>query len=404
MLRKKSQKLENVCYDIRGENLLLAQRMQEEGHKIYHLHTGNTYPFGFTAPEEIIQDVLHNLPTSQGYINSKGLYSARKAIMQECQLLNIRDVGIEDIYLGNGVSELINMALQALLDTQDEVLIPSPDYPLWTACTTLSGGTPIHYRCDEDNDWLPNLDDIRSKISKRTKALLIITPNNPTGSVYPESHLREMLQIAREHGLLVFADEIYQKITFHDTPAKPVASLCSDLFIITFNGLSKAYRLPGFRAGWMILSGNKHFAKDYIEGLDILSNMRLCSNVPVQHAIQTALGGHQSVRDLTQPSERLHQQLEYSYERLRNIPGVSCVKPKGALYLFPRFDTEYFPFQSDEIFVRDLLLEKKILLVQGTGFNYSTPDHVRMTFLPHLYDLEIIFDALEEFLLSYRQI
>ncbi|MEM9424363.1 MAG: pyridoxal phosphate-dependent aminotransferase [Spirochaetota bacterium] len=381
----------------------LAQRMTEEGHHIYQLNTGNTYPFGFEAPEEIIRDVLHNAPQSQGYIASKGLFSARKAVMQECQLLGIQGVDTEDIYMGNGVSELISIALQALLNNGDEVLIPCPDYPLWTACTSLAGGRPRHYLCDESNDWQPDLDDIRSKINSRSKALVIISPNNPTGTVYSEETLRELLEIARENRLLVFSDEIYQKITFHHITSTPLASLCDDVFIITFNGLSKAYRLPGFRVGWMILSGHgKHYATDFIEGLDILSSMRLCSNVPSQYAVQTALGGYQSVADLLLPQNRLNQQLEYCHRRIAEIPGLSCVKPKGALYFFPKLDEKIYPVPDDEVFACDLLCDKKIFLVQGTGFNIKDSQHFRITFLPPVFDLEVIFDRLADFLAHYN--
>ncbi len=400
---QKSHKLDNVCYEIRGENMRLAQQMAEEGQHIYQLNTGNTYPFGFSAPEEIIKDVLHNTPKAQGYIASKGLFSARKAIMQECQLMGIHGVDTEDIYMGNGVSELIHMALQALLNNGDEVLIPCPDYPLWTACTSLAGSVPRHYRCEESNHWWPDLDDIHRNITTRTKALVIINPNNPTGSVYPRELLVALLDIAREHKLLVFADEIYQKITFGDARALPLASLCDDLFIITFNGLSKAYRLPGFRVGWMILSGHgKRYARDYIEGLDILSSMRLCSNVPAQYAVQTALGGHQSIPDLLLPESRLNQQREYCHQRIQQIPGLSCVKPKGALYFFPKLDENLYPIANDETFACDLLRETKVLLVQGTGFNLPDQQHFRITFLPPVFDLEVIFDNIAGFLAGYN--
>ena len=399
----KSQKLDNVCYEIRGENTILAQQMAEEGHHIYQLNTGNTYPFGFEAPEEIIQDVLHNTPKAQGYITSKGLFSARKAVMQECQLLGIHGVGTEDIYMGNGVSELIGMSLQALLNNGDEVLVPCPDYPLWTACTSLAGGLAKHYLCDESNDWLPDLDDIRSKISLRTKALVLINPNNPTGAVYHKEILLELLEIARQHKLLVFADEIYQKITFSGVQSTPLASLCDDLFIITFNGLSKAYRLPGFRVGWMILSGyGKRYARDFIEGLDILSSMRLCANVPSQYAVQTALGGYQSIADLLLPQSRLNQQLEYCHQRIQEIPGLSCVRPKGALYFFPKLDERIYSVSNDEIFACELLRSKKIFLVQGSGFNLKDQQHFRITFLPPVFDLETIFNGIVDFLAHYN--
>ncbi len=399
----KSRKLDNVCYDIRGENMRLAQQMKEEGHRIYELNTGNTYPFGFNAPEEIIHDVIHNTPRAQGYITSKGLFSARKAVMQESQLFGIPDVDTEDIYMGNGASELINIALQALLNNGEEVLIPCPDYPLWTACTSLAGGVPQHYLCDESAGWRPDLDDIRRKISPRSKALVIINPNNPTGAVYSKETLLGLLEIAREHQLLVFADEIYQKVTFGEHKAVPLASLCDDLFIITFNGLSKAYRLPGFRVGWMILSGHgKRSASDFIEGLDILSSMRLCSNVPAQYAVQTALGGYQSISDLLLPQSRLNQQLEYCHQRILGIPGLSCVKPTGALYFFPRLDPKIYPVPNDESLARNLLHEKKIFLVQGTGFNQKDHQHFRITFLPPIFDLEVIFDGIADFLNHYN--
>ncbi|WGK69806.1 pyridoxal phosphate-dependent aminotransferase [Candidatus Haliotispira prima] len=399
----KSGKLDNVCYDIRGENVLLARQMEEDGHRIYQLNTGNTYPFGFNAPEEIIQDVIHNIPKGQGYISSKGLFPARKAIMQESQILGIQDIDIEDIYMGNGASELINMALQALLNNGDEVLIPCPDYPLWTACTSLAGGLAVHYLCDESNGWLPDLDDIRSKISARTKALVVINPNNPTGAVYPKETLLRLLEIAREYKLLVFADEIYQKITFNGIQVPPIASLCEDLFVITFNGLSKAYRLPGFRVGWMILSGHgKRYAADFIEGLDILSSMRLCSNVPGQYAVQTALGGYQSIGDLLLPQNRLNRQREYCYKRILEIPGLSSTEPEGALYFFPKLDKEIYQVEDDAVFARELLREKKIFLVQGTGFNQKDHQHFRITFLPPVFDLEIIFDGIADFLAHYN--
>ncbi len=385
------------------KNMRLAQQMAEDGHRIYQLNTGNTYPFGFEAPEEIIQDVLHNTPKAQGYITSKGLFSARKAVMQDCQLLGIERVDTEDIYMGNGVSELINMTLQALLNDGDELLIPCPDYPLWTACTSLAGGVARHYICDESNDWCPGLDDIRSKIGTRTKALVVINPNNPTGAVYPKETLLELLEIARQHRLLVFADEIYQKITFDGVKSEPLTSLCEDLFIITFNGLSKAYRLPGFRVGWMILSGHeKDIARDFIEGLDILSSMRLCSNVPSQYAVQTALGGHQSIEDLLLPHSRLNQQSEYCYQRIQNILGLSCAKPKGALYFFPKLQKEYYCIENDEAFACALLRDKKIFLVQGTGFNLQDHQHFRITFLPPVFDLEQIFDGIADFLARYH--
>lgn len=379
---KQSDKLARVCYDIRGPVLDEAKRLEEEGHRILKLNIGNPGAFGFEAPDEIIQDVILNLPNAQGYSDSKGLFSARKAIMQECQQIGIDGVEIEDIYLGNGVSELIVMAMQALLDNGDEVLIPAPDYPLWTAAVSLSGGSPVHYICDEDSDWFPDINDIEHKITDRTRALVIINPNNPTGSVYSKELLLEIIRVARKHELIIFADEIYSKILYDEARHIPIASLCDDLFIVTFNGLSKSYRLAGFRAGWMILSGNKAHARNYIEGVEVLSNMRLCSNVPAQHAIQTALGGYQSINELIVPGGRLRDQRDATWEQLTQIPGVSCVKPKGAIYMFPRLDPDMYPIQNDTRFVLELLATEKILVVQGTGFNITDTQHLRIVFLP----------------------
>lgn len=379
---KQSDKLARVCYDIRGPVLDEAKRLEEEGHRILKLNIGNPGAFGFEAPDEIIQDVILNLPNAQGYSDSKGLFSARKAIMQECQQIGIDGVEIEDIYLGNGVSELIVMAMQALLDNGDEVLIPAPDYPLWTAAVSLSGGSPVHYICDEDSDWFPDITDIEHKITDRTRALVIINPNNPTGSVYSKELLLEIIRVARKHELIIFADEIYSKILYDEARHIPIASLCDDLFIVTFNGLSKSYRLAGFRAGWMILSGNKAHARNYIEGVEVLSNMRLCSNVPAQHAIQTALGGYQSINELIVPGGRLRDQRDATWEQLTQIPGVSCVKPKGAIYMFPRLDPDMYPIQNDTRFVLELLATEKILVVQGTGFNITDTQHLRIVFLP----------------------
>ena len=398
----KSHKLDNVCYDIRGETLAQAKRLEDEGHRIIKLNIGNPAPFDLRAPEEIIQDVIHNLPDSEGYCDSKGLYSARKAVMQHYQARNVDKVQIDDIILGNGVSELIVMAMQGLLNNGDELLIPAPDYPLWTAAVSLSGGKPVHYLCDEQSDWFPDLDDIRSKITENTRGIVIINPNNPTGAIYPESFLKEIIEIARQHNLIIFADEIYDKILYDGETHTPVASLADDIFIVTFNGLSKAYRAAGFRSGWMMVSGNKSIAKDYIDGLNILASMRLCANVPAQHAVQTALGGYQSINDLVLPTGRLGQQRDTAWEMLNDIPGVSCVKPKAALYLFPKLDPKVYPIEDDEKFVLDLLLEEKVLLVQGTAFNWPTPDHFRIVFLPRKEELSDAISRVANFLARAR--
>lgn len=399
----KSSKLDDVCYDIRGPVLAEANRLEEEGHRVFKLNIGNPAPWGFDAPEEILLDVIHNLPQSQGYCESKGLYSARKAIMQYCQQINIENVEIDDIYVGNGVSELVVMGMQGLLEDGDEVLIPTPDYPLWTAATYLSGGRAVHYRCDESAGWAPDLDDLRARITPRTRAMVIINPNNPTGAVYPKAVLEEMLEVAREHDLVVFADEIYDKILYEDAHHTPVASLADDLLILSLNGLSKTYRVAGFRTGWMVVSGAKHRARDFIEGLEILASMRLCPNVPTQHAIQTALGGYQSIVEFLQPGGRLRDQRDYAWQRLNDMEGVSCVKPEGALYLFPRLDPERFNITNDERFALDLLQQEKVLVVQGTGFNWVAPDHFRIVFLPRLEDLKESLDRIEHFLSSYQQ-
>ena len=384
----KSDKLHGVCYDIRGPVLKEAHRLEDEGHRVIKLNIGNPAPFGFEAPEELLQDVNANLAASTGYCHSKGLFPARKAVMQYSQTKGIEGVTVDDVIIGNGVSELIVMAMQALLNSGDEVLIPAPDYPLWTASVNLAGGKPVHYLCDEQQDWQPALDDLRAKISSRTKALVIINPNNPTGANYEPALLEEMLQIAREHNLIVFADEIYDKILYDGAVHTSIASMADDLLFITFNGLSKNYRAAGFRAGWMVISGAKQKATSYIEGLDMLASMRLCANVPSQHAIQTALGGYQSIDDLVLPTGRLGKQRDLAWEMLESIPGVSCVKPKSALYLFPKLDPKVFPFQDDEAFALDLLREEKVLVVQGTAFNWPTPDHFRVVFLPRVDDLE----------------
>lgn len=377
-----SDKLSNVCYDIRGPVLEEAKRLEEEGHQILKLNIGNPAPFGFNAPDEILYDVIHNLSAAQGYCDSKGLYSARKAVMQECQRINVKNVEIDDIYLGNGVSELITMAMQALLNDGDEVLIPAPDYPLWTAAVSLSGGTPVHYVCDEQADWFPSIEDIKSKITPKTKALVIINPNNPTGAVYSEALLQELIEVARQHKLILLADEIYSKILYEDAQHIPIGSLCDDLLVVSFNGLSKAYRLAGFRSGWMVISGAKESAQSYIEGLEILSNMRLCANVPAQFAVQTALGGYQSINELILPGGRLREQRDVTYDLLTQIPGVSCVKPQGAIYLFPKLDPSVYKINDDVDLVLQILEQEKILLVQGSAFNISDTQHLRIVFLP----------------------
>jgi alanine-synthesizing transaminase len=399
----KSRKLDDVCYDIRGPVLKEAHRLEEEGHHVIKLNIGNPAPFGFAAPEEILVDVIHNLPESQGYSDSKGIYSARKAVMQYCQQTNVANVEIDDIYIGNGVSELVVLALQGLLDNNDEVLIPSPDFPLWSAAVNLCGGKPVHYRCDEGADWFPDLDDIRAKISSRTKAIVVINPNNPTGAVYSKELLTELIEIARTRDLVIFADEIYDKILYEDAVHVPVASLADDLLMITFNGLSKTYRVAGFRTGWMVVSGAKHRAGDYIEGLDILASMRLCSNVPTQHAIQTALGGRQSIKDYILPGGRLFEQRQWAWDRLNAIDGITCTKPKGALYLFPKLDVRKFNISDDEQFALDLLQQEKVLIVQGSGFNWPQPDHFRMVFLPRIEELDDALSRLDTFLHKYRQ-
>ncbi|WP_151669278.1 pyridoxal phosphate-dependent aminotransferase [Nitrincola schmidtii] len=400
---RKSNKLINVCYDIRGPVMQEAKRLEDEGHRILKLNIGNPAPWGFNAPEEIVQDVIHNLPESQGYCDSKGVFSARKAVMHECQRKSIKHVTLEDIYIGNGVSELIVMAMQGLLNDNDEMLIPSPDYPLWTAAVSLSGGTPVHYHCDESNEWYPDIDDIRSKITEHTRGIVVINPNNPTGALYPESLLLQILELAREHSLIVFADEIYDKILFNGAEHTSLASLADDVLCLTFNGLSKTYRAAGFRSGWMIISGPKHRARDYIEGLDMLASMRLCANVPAQYAIQTALGGYQSINELIVPGGRLHEQMELAHRMLNEIPGVSCVKPKGALYLFPKLDPAVYPIQNDEKFALDLLQQQKVLVVQGTGFNLDDSQHFRLVFLPTVDLLSEAIERIATFLKTYEQ-
>ena len=399
----KSSKLANVCYDIRGPVLAAAKKMEEEGHRVIKLNIGNPLPFGFEAPEEIVVDVIRNMRDASGYTDSLGLFAPRKSIMHYCQEKGIQGVTVDDIFLGNGVSELIVMAMQGLLNNGDQVLIPAPDYPLWTAAVTLSGGMPVHYRCDEDAEWYPDLDDIRSKISSNTKAIVVINPNNPTGALYPKEILEGILQIAREHGLIVFADEIYDKVLYDGNQHISIASLADDVLCITMNGLSKNYRACGYRAGWMVVSGDKRQARDYIEGLNMLASMRLCANVPGQMAIQTALGGYQSINDLVGPHGRLTRQRDLAWKMLTEIPGVTCVKPKGALYLFPKLDPKMYPVKDDEQLMLELLKEEKVLLVQGSGFNWPNPDHFRVVFLPHEDDLTEAISRIARFLEGYRR-
>ncbi|HKX65898.1 MAG TPA: pyridoxal phosphate-dependent aminotransferase [Intrasporangium sp.] len=402
-LVSQSKKLATVCYEIRGPVLAEAKRLEDEGHRILKLNIGNPAPFGFEAPEDILVDVIQALPTAQGYSDSKGIVSARRAIAQHYEVRAFPRVDIEDIYLGNGVSELIVMAMQGLLDNGDEVLIPAPDYPLWTAAASLSGGTPVHYLCDEQADWAPDLDDIARKVTDRTKAIVVINPNNPTGAVYPTEVLAGIAELARKHQLIIMADEIYDKILYDDAKHTSIASLARDLFCLTFNGLSKAYRVAGFRAGWLVLTGPKEHARSYIEGLEILANMRLCANVPAQHAIQVALGGYQSINELILPGGRLVEQRDRAWELLNQVPGVSCTKPQGALYLFPRLDPKVHRILDDERFAYDLLSEEKLLVVHGTGFNWPTHDHFRIVFLPRIEDLEDAVGRLERFLSTYSQ-
>ncbi|MCO4836757.1 MAG: pyridoxal phosphate-dependent aminotransferase [Oceanospirillaceae bacterium] len=400
---RKSQKLINVCYDIRGPVLEEAKRLEDEGSRIIKLNIGNPAPFGFEAPEEILQDVIHNLPNAQGYCDSKGLFSARKAVMHECQRKQVKDVTIEDIYIGNGVSELIVMAMQGLLNDGDEMLIPAPDYPLWTAATSLSGGTPVHYRCDEEKGWQPDLQDMAAKITSRTRGIVVINPNNPTGAVYSEETLKAIIELARKHSLIIFADEIYDKILFDGAKFTPMASLANDVLFLSFNGLSKTYRVAGFRSGWMVISGAKHNAKDYIQGLDMLASMRLCSNVPSQYAIQTALGGYQSIKELTCDGGRLKRQRDLAWQMLDALPGVSCHKPEGALYLFVRLDPDVYHIENDEKFAFDLLSQQKVLVVQGSGFNLADSQHFRIVFLPHEEQLIEAVGRIATFLSTLRK-
>ena len=399
----KSAKLADVGYDIRGPVLDKARQMEEEGHRIIKLNIGNIAAFGLQPPEEIVQDMIRSLPDAAGYTDSKGLFAPRKAVMHYTQEKRVAGVTVDDIYLGNGASELINMSLNALLDAGDEVLIPSPDYPLYTAVVSLSGGTPVHYLCDEGSGWLPDLDDIRSRITPRTKAIVVINPNNPTGALYPVDLLRELVEIARQHQLIVFADEIYDKTLYDDAQHTSIASLADDVLFVTFNGLSKNYRACGYRAGWMVVSGDKRHAKDYIEGLNMLASMRLCANTPGQLAIQTALGGYQSIKDLVGPGGRLRRQRDLAHDLLSQIPGVSVVKPQAALYMFPRLDPKVYPIADDQAFAYELLAEEKVLIVQGTGFNWRTPDHFRIVFLPNSDDLTVAIGRIDRFLAHYRR-
>lgn len=397
-----SEKLRNVCYEIRGPVLAEANRMEEEGQRIAKLNIGNPAPFGFNAPDEILQDVIRNIADAQGYCDSKGLFSARKAIMQDCQLRGMHDIKLDDIYLGNGVSELIVMSTQGLLNDGDEVLVPSPDYPLWTAAVNLAGGKAVHYICDEQSDWNPDLADIESKISSKTRGIVLINPNNPTGAVYERDVLEKIAALAENHKLVVFADEIYDRILYDDAKHIPMASLVKKTLCLSFNGLSKSYRLAGFRSGWMIVSGDKSHATNYIEGLGVLASMRLCANVPAQLAIQTALGGYQSINDLVLPTGRLGKQRDVAYETLSAIEGVSCVKPKGSIYMFPKLDPKVYPIKDDMQLVLELLRQEKILLVQGSGFNLNDMQHLRIVFLPRHEELKTILQRFGQFLEQYK--
>lgn len=400
---KKSSKLDNVLYDVRGPVVEEAARMEEAGTQVLKLNIGNPAPFGFRTPDEVIYDMKKQLTDCEGYSPAKGLFSARKAIMQYAQLKEIPNVSIEDIYTGNGVSELINLTMSALLDNGDEVLVPSPDYPLWTACVTLAGGTAVHYVCDEESEWYPDIDDMKKKITEKTKAIVIINPNNPTGALYPKEVLEQIVELAREHQLILFSDEIYDRLVFDGEKHVSIASLAPDLFCVTFSGLSKSHMIAGFRVGWMILSGNKAMAKDYMMGLNMLSNMRLCSNVPAQSIVQTALGGYQSVENYIVPGGRIYEQREYIYNALNDIPGITAVKPKASFYIFPKIDVEKFGIRDDEKFALDLLREKKILLIHGGGFNWGKPDHFRVVYLPRIEILQECVGKIAEFLDGYRQ-
>jgi alanine-synthesizing transaminase len=400
---QKSKKLDDVCYDIRGPVLEKARQMEEEGHKIIKLNIGNLAVFGFEPPDEIVQDMILNMGNASGYTDSKGMFAPRKSVMHYCQQKQIQGVTIDDIYLGNGASELIVMSVNALLNTGDEVLVPAPDYPLWTAAVSLSGGTPRHYVCDEQAGWFPDIEDIKKKINSNTRAIVVINPNNPTGALYPVELLQQIVDLARQHQLIIFADEIYDKVLYDGATHTSLASLADDVLFITFNGLSKNYRSCGYRAGWMVVSGEKKHAKSYIEGLNMLASMRLCANVPGQYAIQTALGGYQSINDLVGPHGRLTRQRDMAYKLLTDIPGVTCVKPKAALYMFPRLDPKIYPIADDQDFAYELLAEQRVLIVQGTGFNCPTPDHFRVVFLPNTDDLEESMGRIANFLEGYRR-
>ncbi|MFE9247981.1 pyridoxal phosphate-dependent aminotransferase [Streptomyces sp. NPDC007088] len=400
---RQSSKLSEVCYEIRGPVIAHANALEEAGHSVLRLNTGNPALFGFEAPEEIVQDMIRMLPRAHGYTDSRGILSARRAVAQRYEALGVEGVGVDDVFLGNGVSELITMAMQALLENGDEVLVPAPDFPLWTAVTTLSGGKAVHYLCDEESDWYPDLDDMAAKITDRTRAVVIINPNNPTGAVYPKEIVEGILDLARRHQLMVFADEIYDQILYDDAVHHTAAALAPDLVVLSFSGLSKTYRVAGFRSGWLVVSGPRQHAKDYLEGLTMLASMRLCANAPAQYAIQAALGGRQSIKELTAPGGRLREQRDRAWEKLNEIPGVSCVKPKGALYAFPRIDPQVHPLVDDERFVLDLLLREKIQVVQGTGFNWPRPDHFRILTLPYADDLESAIGRIGRFLAGYRQ-
>lgn len=400
---QKSTKLASVCYDIRGPIMDAARQMEEEGQKIIKLNIGNLAVFGFDSPEEIQQDMIRNLPNSAGYSDSKGIFGARKAVMHYTQQQGVKSVTLDDIYLGNGASELIVMATNALLNDGDELLLPAPDYPLWTAAVSLSGGTPVHYICDEANGWMPDLDDIRARITPRTKGIVVINPNNPTGALYSDALLKGIIDLAREFGLVIFADEVYDKVLYDGAKHTAMASLSDDVLTLTFNSLSKSYRSCGYRAGWMVVSGDKKPARDYIEGLNMLSNMRLCANVPGQWAIQTALGGYQSINDLVGEGGRLRRQRDLAYDLITAIPGVSCVKPTAALYMFPKLDRTMYPIEDDQQFILELLQETHVMLVQGTGFNWPTPDHFRIVFLPHEDDLREAIQRVAKFLEHYRK-
>ena len=400
---KKSSKLDNVLYDVRGPVVDEAARMEENGTNVLKLNIGNPAPFGFRTPDEVIYDMSRQLTECEGYSNSKGLFSARKAIMQYAQLKKLPNVSVEDIYTGNGVSELINLSMSALLDNSDEVLVPAPDYPLWTACVTLAGGTAVHYICDEQSEWYPDIEDIKKKITDKTKAIVIINPNNPTGALYPREVLQQIVDVAREHQLMIFSDEIYDRLVMDDLEHVSIASLAPDLFCVTFSGLSKSHMIAGYRIGWMVLSGNKALGKDYIEGINMLSNMRLCSNVPAQSIVQTALGGYQSVGEYIVPGGRIYEQREYIYKALNDISGISAVKPKAAFYIFPKIDTQKFNIVNDEQFALDLLREKKILIIHGGGFNWDKPDHFRVVYLPRIEVLSDAMEKLADFLSTYKQ-